>query len=406
MLAGPVLAAADGRLGAPRLRARPRGKRALAGLRQSGAARVRFPKPAAGDAPEAVLLNTAGGLTGGDRIDVEVALAAGCAPPSPPPPPRRSTARSRRRRDPGAPRPRTTARASPGCRSRPSCSTGRGSTGAPRWPWPAMPRFLAVEMLIFGRAAMGEDVHRGACRDAWRVRRDGRLVFADTFRVDGPSPTSWTAAPRSTAPAPSAMLLYAAPDAAARLDEVRALLARCAERGGRQHLERPAGRARRGARRPHAAASDLEPLIARARSGRPLPRVWHAECEEADDVVGRPGGSTPAMNLTAREKDKLLISMAAIVARRRLERGVKLNHPEAIALISDFVVEGARDGRSVADLMEAGAQVVTPRPGDGGHRRNDPRRAGGGDLPRRGQARHRAQADPIGRMSTPTGAAP
>ena len=65
------------------------------------------------------------------------------------------------------------------------------------------------------------------------------------------------------------------------------------------------------------------------------------------------------MNLTPREKDKLLIAMAAIVARRRLERGVKLNHPEAIALISDFVVEGARDGRSVAELMEAGAHVVS-----------------------------------------------
>nr|WP_298100994.1 urease subunit gamma [uncultured Shinella sp.] len=65
------------------------------------------------------------------------------------------------------------------------------------------------------------------------------------------------------------------------------------------------------------------------------------------------------MNLTPREKDKLLIAMAAIVARRRLERGVKLNHPEAIALISDFVVEGARDGRPVAELMEAGAHVLT-----------------------------------------------
>ena len=65
------------------------------------------------------------------------------------------------------------------------------------------------------------------------------------------------------------------------------------------------------------------------------------------------------MNLTPREKDKLLIAMAAIVARRRLERGVRLNHPEAIALITDFVVEGARDGRSVADLMEGGARVVT-----------------------------------------------
>jgi urease subunit gamma/beta len=65
------------------------------------------------------------------------------------------------------------------------------------------------------------------------------------------------------------------------------------------------------------------------------------------------------MNLTPREKDKLLIAMAAMVARRRLERGVKLNHPEAIALITDFVVEGARDGRTVAELMEAGAHVVT-----------------------------------------------
>ena len=64
------------------------------------------------------------------------------------------------------------------------------------------------------------------------------------------------------------------------------------------------------------------------------------------------------MNLTPREKDKLLIAMAANVARRRLERGVKLNYPEAVALISDFVVEGARDGRSVADLMQDGAKVL------------------------------------------------
>jgi urease subunit gamma len=65
------------------------------------------------------------------------------------------------------------------------------------------------------------------------------------------------------------------------------------------------------------------------------------------------------MNLTPREKDKLLVAMAAVVARRRLERGVKLNYPEAVALISDFVVEGARDGRSVADLMQAGAHVIS-----------------------------------------------
>ena len=65
------------------------------------------------------------------------------------------------------------------------------------------------------------------------------------------------------------------------------------------------------------------------------------------------------MNLTPREKDKLIVAMAAIVARRRLERGVKLNHPEAVALITDVVVEGARDGLSVAHLMQAGAKVLT-----------------------------------------------
>ena len=65
------------------------------------------------------------------------------------------------------------------------------------------------------------------------------------------------------------------------------------------------------------------------------------------------------MQLTPREKDKLIVAMAAIVARNRLNRGVKLNHPESIALITEYVVEGARDGRNVADLMEHAAHVVT-----------------------------------------------
>ena len=64
------------------------------------------------------------------------------------------------------------------------------------------------------------------------------------------------------------------------------------------------------------------------------------------------------MKLTPREKDKLMVSMAAIVARKRLDRGIKLNYPEAIALITDFVIEGARDGKMVSELMEAGAHVV------------------------------------------------
>ena len=64
------------------------------------------------------------------------------------------------------------------------------------------------------------------------------------------------------------------------------------------------------------------------------------------------------MKLTPREKDKLMISMAAMVARKRLERGIKINYPEAIALITDFVIEGARDGKMVSELMESGAKVV------------------------------------------------
>ena len=65
------------------------------------------------------------------------------------------------------------------------------------------------------------------------------------------------------------------------------------------------------------------------------------------------------MNLTPREKDKLLISLAALVARGRLARGVKVNYPESIALITDFVMEGARDGKSVADLMSEGGRILT-----------------------------------------------
>ncbi|MEG1211140.1 MAG: urease subunit gamma [Leclercia sp.] len=65
------------------------------------------------------------------------------------------------------------------------------------------------------------------------------------------------------------------------------------------------------------------------------------------------------MELTPREKDKLLLFTAALVAERRLARGVKLNYPESVALISAFIMEGARDGQTVAELMEAGRHVLT-----------------------------------------------
>src|ERR1700688_4537736 len=65
------------------------------------------------------------------------------------------------------------------------------------------------------------------------------------------------------------------------------------------------------------------------------------------------------MNLTPRGKDKLIVAVAAMVAERRLKRGVKLNYPEAVALITDYVLEGARDGKTVAELMRDGATVVS-----------------------------------------------
>jgi urease gamma subunit len=84
------------------------------------------------------------------------------------------------------------------------------------------------------------------------------------------------------------------------------------------------------------------------------------------------------MNLTPREKDKLTIALAAIVARVRLTRGIKLNYPESIALITDFVLEGAREGRSVAELNLRCRQSTDTRSGHGRYFRNDSRDAGGG----------------------------
>lgn len=248
------------------------GSTALAGLHQSGAARVRFPKPAAGDPPEAVLLNTAGGLTGGDRIYIEVALAARC----------RATV--------------TSAAAEKIYRSLDGDTTigiGLDLGQSARLAWLPQPSilfdrarldrraevalagsatFLAVEILIFGRAAMGEDVRRGLCRDRWRVRRDGRLVFADTFRADGPIADILDRSATLDSARAAAMLLYAAPDAPARLEEARALL---------QGAESVAGAStwngllvvRALARDGRTLQNNLEPLITRL-SGGPLPRVW------------------------------------------------------------------------------------------------------------------------------------
>ena len=126
-------------------------------------------------------------------------------------------------------------------------------------------------------------------------------------------------------------------------------------RGSRRCAKR--SRTPRQAQASTAICSSPESLPRPERIYGALSRMPSSHCADARCRVC--GYVRTAMNLTPREKDKLLIAMAALIARRRLERGVRLNHPEAVALITDFVVEGARDGSSVAELMRAGATVLT-----------------------------------------------
>ena len=241
-------------------------------LHQAGAARVRFPKPAAGAPPEAVLLNTAGGLTGGDRIDVSVALAAGTA----------ATV--------------TTAAAEKIYRSLEGDATLRiklalsAGAGLDWLPQPTIlfdrarldrrteveladdSRFLATETLIFGRTAMGEEARRGAYRDAWRIRRGGRLVFADTFRLQGAVAEALDRRATLDGARATAMLIYAAPDAATRVEEARSRLAGAGSIAGVSTWN--------GLLVVRAMAPDGRILqrdvagLAEWLSGRPMPRVW------------------------------------------------------------------------------------------------------------------------------------
>jgi urease accessory protein len=248
------------------------GDTALATLHQAGAARVRFPRPAAGEAPEAVLLNTAGGLTGGDRMDIAVVLAACC----------RATV--------------TSAAAEKIYRSLEGETEIRVSLGlddGARLQWLPQPTILfdrarldrrtevtmsagatllAAEFLIFGRAAMGEDVHQGAARDAWRVHRDGKLVFADTLRIDGPVAGILDRGATLDGARATALILYAAPDASSRLDGARALLQDAAGTAGASTWNDLLV-VRAAARDGRTLQKDLEPVMALL-AGGPLPRVW------------------------------------------------------------------------------------------------------------------------------------
>lgn len=259
--------------GSARLRFSRRGEQTrLDVLHQAGAARVRFPKPAADAPPEAVLLNTAGGLTGGDRMRLDVALGDGAAATL------------------------TTAAAEKIYRARDGeaeirVQLGLGAGASLAWlPQPSIlfdgsrldrrtdveladdSRFVGVEMLIFGRRAMGEEVNLGACRDAWRIRRNGALVFADTFRIDGAVAATLDRPATLAGARAAAMLIYVAGDAAARLEAVRSLLAKAQSAAGASAWNGLLV-VRAFARDGRTLQDDIAPL-ARMLAGRPLPRVW------------------------------------------------------------------------------------------------------------------------------------
>lgn len=241
-------------------------------LHQSGAGRARFPKTAKLDPCEAVLLNTAGGLTGGDKLEIAVSLGAGASAVV------------------------TTAAAEKIYRSqqgKAAVTVALSLAGKSRLAWLPQPtivfdraqlerrmlidmsaeaHFLAVEMLIFGRAAMGESVRQGSVRDAWRLRRDGVLLFADSFQLEGEIAEALGRPAVLGAARATGLVLYAAPQAAARLAEARGMLENAeglvgVSAGNDLLVARaaaPDGRTLQG---------DLTRLI-EGLHGRPLPRIW------------------------------------------------------------------------------------------------------------------------------------
>lgn len=198
---------------------------------QSGALRVRFPRAPLEAVPEAVLINTAGGLTGGDVLRIEVALGEGA----------RAVLCSQAcekiyKSSQGAARIRTTLDLSAGAaldylpqptilfdRARLDRETRIGLAGESR--------LLALEAGILGRTAMGEEFTDGALRDVWRIARDGRFVFADALRLEGAEMRALRSPWGLDHACAYANLVYAAPDAERRIDEMRDILAGIAERG-------------------------------------------------------------------------------------------------------------------------------------------------------------------------------
>ena len=244
----------------------------VAVLAQSGAARVRFPRIGLGEPCEAVLINTAGGLTGGDSLKIVTRLADGASAVV------------------------TTAAAEKIYRARQDAaaiSVALAVAGNAKLAWLPQPTivfdraclerttrvdlsaqatFLGVEMLIFGRAAMGEVVRQGVVRDAWQVWREEVLLFADALRLEGAIAEVLARPAVLDGAGAAGLLIYAAPAAQAQIETARAILHNAGGAAGVSYVNGVLV-ARAVAADGRTLAANLAPLI-EVLHGQPLPRIW------------------------------------------------------------------------------------------------------------------------------------
>ena len=217
--------------------------------------------------------------------------------------------------------------------------------------------FLGGGIVVCGRRAHGERFTRGLLHETWEVRRGGSLVWGDALHLDGEiaaiidNPACFDGA----AGFATLILAPAGENPQKFVGAARAVQTIMTAPGnqrwcnvGRRRSRRPLARRRRDAIAPRLCRSRLP--FARRSVGIAAP---HAALFGMFDA-----GRTARWNLTPREKDKLLVAVAAMVAERRLRRGVEAQLSQAVALITDYVLEGARDGRGVAYLMRDGAAVI------------------------------------------------
>ena len=247
-----------------------------------------------------------------------------------------------------------------------------------------------------GPAVLPADDHAGEPAAGHHRARPTIDEVLDTFpALTGPAAAACRAAVRR--PAPAALDRPHPAHQAADADPRRADRGHPAQRRRRDR----AGDRRRSPRR-----GDLSVLLVEQHVGfalrvdRPLlrPRVRPDHLAAA---TAAPAPSTPsarrwrseAMHLTPADTEKLLLAVAGMVARDRLARGVRLNYPETVALLTTWVIERARDGRRRRRPDDHGPRGARPRPGHARRRRDAHRRPGRGDLPRRPQARHPPPAD-------------